>query len=84
MPLLLCGVATGELVLVVVCCVLVVVPTVRRSRPRTVGDVSHQDETVRTLRTSIESGQMQHLLFYGPPGTGKTSTILALARDMFG
>lgn len=46
--------------------------------------MSHQDETVRTLRTSIESGQMQHLLFYGPPGTGKTSTILALARDMFG
>jgi hypothetical protein len=27
---------------------------------------------------------MQHLLFYGPPGTGKTSTILALARDLFG
>jgi replication factor C subunit 2/4 len=24
------------------------------------------------------------LLFYGPPGTGKTSTILALARELFG
>lgn len=24
------------------------------------------------------------MLFYGPPGTGKTSTILALARDLFG
>jgi replication factor C subunit 2/4 len=24
------------------------------------------------------------LLFYGPPGTGKTSTIIALARDMYG
>lgn len=24
------------------------------------------------------------MLFYGSPGTGKTSTILALARDMFG
>lgn len=24
------------------------------------------------------------MLFYGPPGSGKTSTILALARDLFG
>lgn len=24
------------------------------------------------------------MLFYGPPGTGKTSTILALAKEMFG
>lgn len=27
---------------------------------------------------------MPHLLFYGPPGTGKTSTILALAHELFG
>lgn len=27
---------------------------------------------------------MPHLLFYGPAGTGKTSTILALARELFG
>jgi replication factor C subunit 2/4 len=27
---------------------------------------------------------MPHFLFYGPPGTGKTSTILALARELFG
>lgn len=27
---------------------------------------------------------MPHLLLYGPPGTGKTSTILALAKEMFG
>ncbi len=24
------------------------------------------------------------MLFYGPPGTGKTSTILALAKQLFG
>ena len=24
------------------------------------------------------------MLFYGPPGTGKTSTILALAKELFG
>lgn len=28
--------------------------------------------------------QLPHMLFYGPPGTGKTSTILALARQLYG
>lgn len=28
--------------------------------------------------------QLPHMLLYGPPGTGKTSTILALARQLFG
>lgn len=27
---------------------------------------------------------MPHLLFYGPPGTGKTSTITALAKEIYG
>jgi len=27
---------------------------------------------------------LPHLLFHGPPGTGKTSSILAVAKDMFG
>lgn len=27
---------------------------------------------------------MPHLLLYGPPGTGKTSTILAVARKLYG
>lgn len=30
------------------------------------------------------SQRLPHLLFYGPPGTGKTSTILALARQIYG
>lgn len=28
--------------------------------------------------------KLPHLLFYGPPGTGKTSTILAVARQIYG
>lgn len=39
---------------------------------------------VAALRQSILTGQVPHLLFYGPPGTGKTSTILALAKELFG
>ena len=28
--------------------------------------------------------KLPNLLLYGPPGTGKTSTILALAREIYG
>jgi replication factor C subunit 2/4 len=59
-------------------------PWVERYRPKTISDVSHQDEVVDALRTAVSSGSLPHLLFYGPPGTGKTSTILALARDLYG
>lgn len=32
----------------------------------------------------VDENRVPHLLFYGPAGTGKTSTILALARRMYG
>jgi DNA polymerase III delta prime subunit len=32
----------------------------------------------------IAKSRVPHLLFYGPPGTGKTSTILAVARKVYG
>jgi replication factor C subunit 3/5 len=32
----------------------------------------------------IVKNRLPHLLFYGPPGTGKTSTILAVARRIYG
>jgi replication factor C subunit 2/4 len=56
----------------------------RDSRPRTIDEISHQDEVVSALRKCLDTGHLPHLLFYGPPGTGKTSTILALARQLFG
>lgn len=47
-------------------------------------DISSQEEAVKVLRRTVESHNLPHLLFYGPPGTGKTSTILALARELYG
>lgn len=32
----------------------------------------------------VEANRLPHLLLYGPPGTGKTSTIMALARRIYG
>ena len=31
----------------------------------------------------VKEERLPHLLFYGPPGTGKTSTILAVAKQIY-
>ena len=43
-------------------------PWVEKYRPEKVDDISHQKEVVKTLKTSIEQGNLPHLLFHGPPG----------------
>ncbi|KAG7445006.1 P-loop containing nucleoside triphosphate hydrolase protein [Guyanagaster necrorhizus] len=59
-------------------------PWVEKYRPVTLSDVvSHKDIT-STIEKFIEKNRLPHLLFYGPPGTGKTSTILAVARRIYG
>lgn len=60
------------------------IPWVEKYRPESVEEVSHQEDVVRALKKSIEIGSVPHLLFHGPPGTGKTTTILAVARALYG
>lgn len=36
------------------------------------------------VKKLVRENRLPHLLFYGPPGTGKTSTILAVARQIYG
>lgn len=57
---------------------------VHLSRPKSLDDVASQDHTVDVLRRTLQSANLPHMLFYGPPGTGKTSTVLALAKQLYG
>lgn len=59
-------------------------PWAEKYRPRTLNDVAAQTQIVNVLERMLLSANLPHMLFYGPPGTGKTSTILALAKDLFG
>eukprot|EP00301_Raphidiophrys_heterophryoidea_P016917 c26626_g1_i1.p1 GENE.c26626_g1_i1~~c26626_g1_i1.p1 ORF type:complete len:341 (-),score=74.54 c26626_g1_i1:13-990(-) len=59
-------------------------PWVEKYRPASLSDlISHQD-ILSTIGRLIDSNRLPHLLLHGPPGTGKTSTILAMARSLFG
>ncbi|KAJ5475545.1 Replication factor C subunit 2 [Penicillium diatomitis] len=59
-------------------------PWVEKYRPKTLEDVAAQDHTTKVLQRTLQASNLPHMLFYGPPGTGKTSTILALAKSLFG
>jgi replication factor C subunit 3/5 len=59
-------------------------PWVEKYRPSSLEEVVSQDDIVQTLERLVASQKLPHLLFYGPPGTGKTSTILAIAKKMYG
>lgn len=60
------------------------IPLVEKYRPKTLDDIVQQDEIVKVLKNTLETGEMPHLLFHGGSGTGKTSTILALVTQLFG
>ena len=53
---------------------------IEKYRPKSLGEIVFQDNVVKALKKTKETGKMQHLLFYGPPGTGKTSAILAVRK----
>ncbi|GLI79803.1 subunit of heteropentameric replication factor C (RF-C) [Penicillium ochrochloron] len=59
-------------------------PWVEKYRPNTLDDVSGHQDILATINKFVEKNRLPHLLLYGPPGTGKTSTILALARRIYG
>ncbi|KAG2498885.1 hypothetical protein HYH03_003077 [Edaphochlamys debaryana] len=59
-------------------------PWVEKYRPKKLDDVAAHKEIIDTIKRLTAENRLPHLLLYGPPGTGKTSTILAVARQMYG
>lgn len=57
---------------------------VEKYRPKTLDQITTQNNIIDSLRNGIKTKNIPHLVFYGGPGCGKTSTILALAKELFG
>ena len=57
---------------------------VEKYRPSRLADVAAHKDIIDTISRLTKEDRLPHLLLYGPPGTGKTSTILAVARELYG
>jgi replication factor C subunit 2/4 len=57
---------------------------VEKYRPSNLDEVSAQTNVVKSLKASLQTKNIPHLIFFGPSGCGKTSTILALSKELFG
>ncbi|XP_055957625.1 replication factor C subunit 5 isoform X1 [Patella vulgata] len=56
---------------------------VEKYRPKQLDDLISHADIINTISKFVKEDRLPHLLFYGPPGTGKTSTILAVAKQIY-
>jgi replication factor C subunit 3/5 len=59
-------------------------PWVEKYRPKKIDEIISHDQNIETIKKLLFGSSLPHLLFHGSPGTGKTSTILALAKEIYG
>jgi replication factor C subunit 3/5 len=67
---------------------------VEKYRPESLKDLISHEEIISTISNLVKANKLPHLLFHGPPGkkdlkklkkgTGKTSTIVGIAKDLYG
>jgi len=56
---------------------------VEKYRPNSINEVFLEEKNQTCINNFIEKKNFPNLLFYGPSGTGKTSTIIAMAREIY-
>jgi len=61
-----------------------ILPWTEKYRPKNLGEVTGQQDTINSLKAFVKGKNMPNLLFSGPPGVGKTTCALALAHELFG
>lgn len=59
-------------------------PWCEKYRPKGLNDIVSHNNITMTLKNMIVNKSLPHLLFHGKSGTGKTSTIITLARKIYG
>eukprot|EP00997_Jenningsia_sp_PLL12_P001675 NODE_1275_length_1207_cov_32.353195_g1044_i0.p1 GENE.NODE_1275_length_1207_cov_32.353195_g1044_i0~~NODE_1275_length_1207_cov_32.353195_g1044_i0.p1 ORF type:complete len:375 (+),score=6.00 NODE_1275_length_1207_cov_32.353195_g1044_i0:39-1127(+) len=57
---------------------------VEKYRPDSLQQVLSHENILNIISKLAKENKLPHLLFYGPAGTGKTSTILAVAKEIYG
>ena len=57
---------------------------VEKYRPSKLDEINSQQNIILSLKSSLVTKNIPHLIFFGPSGCGKTSTILALLKELFG
>ncbi|KAM0687479.1 Replication factor C (RF-C) subunit [Conglomerata obtusa] len=58
-------------------------PLTEKYRPNTLETILGNTEVITSLSHMVVTNSLPHMLFYGPPGTGKTTTIRALALQLY-
>jgi len=59
-------------------------PWVEKYRPDKLVNIISQDEIINTITNLLDNNKLPHMLLHGQSGTGKTSSIIAIARKMYG
>ena len=57
---------------------------IEKYRPLDFDEIIGQDKNINMLNKMISNGSLPHLLFHGKSGTGKTSTIMSIAKKIYG
>jgi len=58
-------------------------PWIEKYRPQTLENIISNEQNLIILKNMLKGGSLPHLLFHGTSGTGKTSTIMALAKELY-